>query len=388
MQKLRYRVEFLTPAFLGNAEQSGQWRTPPFKALLRQWWRAVWAAKHGFPGDIEAMRREEGRRLGNAWLDGDFRKSPVRLRLDKWSDGSETKGGWGRQEAESRSKVRHPEVRQSIGPLLYLGYGPLVNEAHATVLKRNAAIQAGESATLSIAAPASATDDLRTALGLMNAYGTVGGRSRNGWGSLALEPLDGTPDLNVPVAVTGEGDRHHCVRPWHEALDLDWPHAIGSDDSGPLVWLTRKPYENWKDLMRDFALLKIGLRTMFVFPNARPPHLGPLPRHWLSYPITKHRTRAWDGNARLPNSLRFKARRDAGNPARLRGAVFHVPCFPPARFKPDKHAIETVWEATHKLLDELTYPPDRRRYEMIGDPGRRDALKSSLDKLTLERAAE
>ena len=34
MQKMKYRVRFLTPAFLGNAEQSGQWRTPPFKAQL------------------------------------------------------------------------------------------------------------------------------------------------------------------------------------------------------------------------------------------------------------------------------------------------------------------------------------------------------------------
>lgn len=28
MTKLEYTVRFLTPAFLGNAEQSGQWRTP------------------------------------------------------------------------------------------------------------------------------------------------------------------------------------------------------------------------------------------------------------------------------------------------------------------------------------------------------------------------
>lgn len=41
MINLTYRVSFNTPAFLGNAEQQAQWRTPPFKALLRQWWRVV-----------------------------------------------------------------------------------------------------------------------------------------------------------------------------------------------------------------------------------------------------------------------------------------------------------------------------------------------------------
>jgi CRISPR-associated protein Cmr1 len=34
MKRLEYTVSFTTPAFLGNAEQAGQWRTPPFKALL------------------------------------------------------------------------------------------------------------------------------------------------------------------------------------------------------------------------------------------------------------------------------------------------------------------------------------------------------------------
>ena len=31
MQRMKHRIRFLTPAFLGNAEQSGQWRTPPLK---------------------------------------------------------------------------------------------------------------------------------------------------------------------------------------------------------------------------------------------------------------------------------------------------------------------------------------------------------------------
>ncbi len=45
MKKLEYQVAFTTPAFLGNADQQAQWRTPPFKALLRQWWRVVHAPK-------------------------------------------------------------------------------------------------------------------------------------------------------------------------------------------------------------------------------------------------------------------------------------------------------------------------------------------------------
>ncbi len=63
MRQMKYRIEFLTPAFLGNAEQSGQWRAPPFKALLRQWWRVVWAQRHRFKEKTRCDRSYSSRRL-------------------------------------------------------------------------------------------------------------------------------------------------------------------------------------------------------------------------------------------------------------------------------------------------------------------------------------
>ncbi len=107
--------------------------------------------------------------------------------------------------------------------------------------------------------------------------------------------------------------------------------------------------------------------------------------YWLSYPITKHRTRQW-GNARLPNSLRFKARPDEQRPGRLRGVIFHVPCLPPPAFGPKMNAIHHVWEKSHQLLDELcSEPGSSRTYRMIADEQRRSALKVRLDLITLER---
>src|SRR5690554_4603831 len=96
MKQLNYTVRFLTPAFLGNAEQEGQWRTPPFKALLRQWWRVAYAAEKNFSVDIASMRREEGLLFGHAWLEDDkneqgnkisARKSQVRIRLNSTEPG-------------------------------------------------------------------------------------------------------------------------------------------------------------------------------------------------------------------------------------------------------------------------------------------------------------
>ena len=390
MQRMKYRIRFLTPAFLGNAEQSGQWRTPPFKALLRQWWRVVRAQGAGY--DHRKLRETEGRLFGHAWLDDGHGKtwasrSKVRLRLDSWKNGDLR--SWNGLEQET---VTHPEVQRTgfkVGPHAYLGYGPFDGRGGTKLRKLNgkpnAAIQAGETSTLSIAAPESEIDVLRTALALMNAYGTVGGRSRNGWGSFMIEPFDDSPGVDASADTSrqgaGELDRSF-VRPWREALALDWPHAIGADDTGPLVWRTKESCTDWKALMRDLAILKIGLRTMFVFSSARPPH----DRHWLSYPITKHNFPAW-GNLRLPNSLRFKVRPDPDDPKRLRGVVFHVPCLPPRDFRPDSRAIENVWRKTHQLLDELSLPNEQpRRYTMIDNDERKRALKPNLDKLTLERS--
>jgi CRISPR-associated protein Cmr1 len=343
MKTFHLTVTFLTPAFLGDAEQSGQWRTPPFKALLRQWWRVAYAADHDFSADVAEMRREEGLLFGHAWLEDDHdergqkvaaRKSQVRIRLDQWEEG-------GLRSWQPLATVAHPEVRFRVGSDLYLGYGPvtLPRGSSQPKLKTNAAIQANESAKLSLAVPENQAPRIQQALWLMDRYGTLGGRSRNGWGSFTLTPANGAPQLNGQVP----------LRDWKECLKADWPHAIGKHKNGALIWQTAKAYDDWKLLMRDLAIIKIGLRTQFVFPNVAPPHQQPLERHWLAYPITRHTTRAFDRNARLPNSLRFKVRQTEDG--KLVGVIFHMPCLPPQEFRPDVQAIENVWERVHIFLD-------------------------------------
>jgi CRISPR-associated protein Cmr1 len=371
MKTLSYELRFTTPAFLGNAQQNGQWRTPPFKALLRQWWRVAFAAANGFPQNHAEMRRQEGILFGTA-ADASGNRSLVRLRLDKWALG--TLNRW-----DAMPTVAHPEVTFPVDSGLYLGYGPVVlpRGQRQPALKANAAIQANEAASFSLAFPAEHAELMSNALLLIDRYGAVGGRSRNGWGSFVLTPLAGTPTL------TGEPP----IRPWRDALGIDWPHAIGSNGSEPLVWTT-KAFPDWKQLMRELAIVKIGLRTQFMFPDAQPPHPSIEPRHWLSYPITTHTTRAWSRGARLPNSLRFKVRTSQNEPGKLIAAIFHVPCRPPAEFRPDPGAIERTWQAAHQLLDDLTNPPGARGYTSIIDEKRRAQLRTQLDLVTLARSPQ
>lgn len=383
MKKLEYQVSFTTPAFLGNAEQQAQWRTPPFKMLIRQWWRVAYAAEHGFNVDMAKMRREEGMLFGNAWLSHregnrevtDHRKSRVRIRLDRWDIGELST--W---DGLEQPAVHHPEVERTnykVGPHAYLGYGPLDGRGNTKLAKPNAAIQAGEAAKLSVAFPEEHASVVEHALWLIDRYGTVGGRSRNGWGSALLTPLNGTPNLAGRVP----------SRPYGEALKIDWPHAIGRDETAALIWTT-KPFDEWKQLMRELAIIKIGLRTQFVFPNVKPPHENVEPRHWLSYPITTHMTRVWDRGARLPNSLRFKVVPHKGDPKKCVGAIFHVPCRPPEAFRCDAAAIAKTWQAVYTLLDELTRPVQSRTYPSITDTNRREKLIEQLKAVTLARAPE
>ena len=352
MQVLQYRVKFLTPAFLGNAEQAGQWRTPPFKALLRQWWRV--AVARDFDYDASKIRCSEALLFGHAWLEGDrdrkgksvaARASMLRLRLGRWDIGKETKEHWRQKETGPNDRINHPEVQQPIGPLLYLGYGPLTagrNHPHPTLLKSTAAIQAGEEAELAVAAPSDHLDSIRSAFSMMSAYGTLGGRSRNGWGSVRF---------SIEEATVPRGRQVSKPRQWVDALQLDWPHAIGWDARGPLIWQTRESFMDWRSAMGELAKLKVGLRTQFKF-SAGPPHHQPLERHWLSYPVTRHAVQDWR-NLRLPNSLRFKVRPDAKDAGKLRGLMFHMPCRPPSSFRPRDHGrtIQGVWQKVHHYLD-------------------------------------
>ncbi|XSG85176.1 MAG: RAMP superfamily CRISPR-associated protein [Methylohalobius sp. ZOD2] len=344
MKTVTYQVSFVTPAFLGNAEQSGQWRTPPFKALLRQWWRVVWWNTCNNP-TLTELRRTEGNLFGVA-ADNQRNlssKSKVRIRLSRWDKGALK--SWNGME---QGTVKHPEVQKTgykVGPHAYLGYGPLDGRG-GTKLGKNvdSVIQDGEHADLRLAFPEKYSTQLYAALGLLHFYGTIGGRSRNGWGSFNLQPLEGAPELSPSLAET-------FLQDWQTALELDWPHAIGRDGRGPLIWRT-EAFDNWKQMMRQLAEIKIQLRTQFRFRNENPPHSSPLPRHWLSYPVTRHGTRAWPRNARLPNSLRFKVRQNASG--QCYGVIFHVPCSPPREFNPApyKADIQQVWQRVYGFLDD------------------------------------
>lgn len=354
MIKNIYRLQLASPAFLGDADQRGAWRTPPLKALIREWWRIAVAPELGY--DEQALRQREASLFGTAADDSrsDNQQSRIRLALQDWREGSLK--SWADVNPSDRGKpgadpkVRHPEVDFGggmIGSQLYLGYGPLqlAKGQPAPKLKDDKpALKDTESNLLKLAFPDIHAHEIGMAVGLAHWFGTIGGRSRNGWGSLAWQALDDSPTLQ---ALSKEAlQQTGCVRPLTRCLDLDWPHAIGNDGKGVLVWQSTQTFAHWREAMKFLAQTKIDFRFALGFTTGEnSPRVEP--RHVIAYPVTKHHVGQWGRNVRLANTLRFKLHAEADGT--LRALIYHTPCKPTL----PHHGVDLLdtWQQVHRHLD-------------------------------------
>jgi CRISPR-associated protein Cmr1 len=231
-----------------------------------------------------------------------------------------------------------------MAPETYLAYGPLhFNNG----LVNPPAINADEENQLTLIYPKSEQAVLWQSLQLIQWFGTLGGRSRNGWGSINLQGSDIKSELELSTLQS-------FSRPLAECLQLEWPHAIGSDEQGLLIWKTPER-DSWRLVMKDLAQTKIKFRTDLAFPLALPN--GFQQRHLLAYPVTHHRVNAWVGNDRLANQLRFKiARTEKG----FVGIIVHLPCAMPNQMSnklgnnaPSIEQQIKIWQSVHKSLISL-----------------------------------
>ena len=360
MRELTYQVSFNTPAFLGNAEQQAQWRTPPFKALLRQWWRVVKAPEVEY--DYRELLKRENDLFGSAGDDSGGGRSKVLLRLSRWDTGTLT-------ELPRMATHQHEEVKRNgqhvpVGTAVYLGFGPVTTQSN-----RNAIAPEAPAVTLKLRCPESEANNLRKTMQLAAWFGTIGSRARNGWGALHIEGegllgFDGLCDSKLADQATPRSLSASLT----DRLAGDWPHALGlCADGRPAVWRVvadkqlkpdGKPFftgfKDWKNVMERLAALKIGFRTQFKLDSGAP-HSRVEDRHILAYPVTNHGL-AGLPNARLASQMRFKVAKNKDG--QYFGLITHLPCaMPQAFFKPGnirppeiKHQIE-VWQQVHDFLN-------------------------------------
>jgi len=330
METRKYRVSFTTPAFLGNAEQGAQWRTPPFKALLRQWWRVAYASGQGFDIDPSDMLHEEGRLFGHAWLKKDVdekgksvaaRKSLVRIRLQ---DPEEGDNGWRRG------------TQKGVSPLpssIDYGYAwfGLINRGNGQ-LDRDAIKSVQDSSReglciLDLAFPETCADRLDQIITLVHAFGQLGSRSRGGWGGVHID--DVTPLSNRELLPYS--------RPWKSCLTTDWALSLASDENGPWIWQSRIECDRWVDLMKVVARNRKQVRTALKALHGRDL------RRALGFASGSHR---------MPSPLRWKPFINLNGKLQLR--VFAMPHRIPETAGQGllKVDLERAWKKVCEVLDD------------------------------------
>lgn len=330
MRKERYTIRFLTPAFLGDAEQDARWRTPPFKHLLREWWRVAWWSAHRNGGaSIAAMRREEGRLFGHAWLEDDrivdehgristvaARRSAVRIRLFHPDDDGAAKA----------KELWKGKTTQGVGPLkagdLSVGYAwfGLANRGGGQPDRRR--LEAGETRVLVLAYPEGHENDIQAAMNLAHSFGTLGSRSRGGWGSLHVD------DQTLFNAAQ--------LRPYTDSLEgclsRDWAATIAADDRGPWLWRSSQTFATWDKAIaqgaRDRRQVRIALKLDSDLRSA----LG------------------FASPGRMPSPLRWKVVRESqGLRLQVVAMPHRIPEEAGAKLAPDQ--LKRAWNVVRRELD-------------------------------------
>lgn len=326
MKPLRYTLSFTTPAFMGNAEQNAQWRTPPIKALLRQWWRVAYAADKNFAVQVDEMRHEEGLLFGHAWLENDrdthgdkvfARKSQIRIRL-VMPDG-QNGDAWGKG------------MQTGVAPLstgLETGYAwfGLINRGSGQPDRNALAIKPGESRRdLLLAVPDAASPRIERALQLIHHFGQLGSRSRGGWGSFALEDIEPLSTKQIEgYAQSLDG----CLR-------HDWPMSLCKDNAGLCLWKSKSTYPSWDKAMRVIAAERKNARTALKGLHGR--DLRPV----LGFATP----------GRMPSPLRWRVVPAASNQLTIQ--VFAMPTKIPEEGKQriDAAQVKAAWEKVIQTLD-------------------------------------
>ena len=244
---LRFTVEFVTPCFLGGADGNAELRVAPFKNLLRRWWRIA----NGKLSPEELWKKESR-------LFGSTEKDPDIIEFNRGKSKSEQK-----PESFGKSKV-DLEIEQSnvhfstelekseLKKFLYLGYGPV--QAKTSDTKKY--IKADSSIEIKLTIPNNEINMMINVLTLINLFGTIGSRSRKGFGSILISPKP----------VNEEGGFNLCnlkrlreeLPHLHEGIAnlcedrKNYPYYLACDEKGMCCWNTSQK-SSYNEVLEDMT---------------------------------------------------------------------------------------------------------------------------------------
>lgn len=357
--ELKFEVEFITPTFLGGADGNAELRTAPFKNLIRRWWRIanghlapeeLWKKESDLFGSTEKnpdIVAENRVRKSSEKETEIFGKSKVRVNILDTSNCSITTQ---KKLNFPDQKIEHPEVHRRIEVETYLGMGPVFWNKN---LKRQEYkvnyIQPGSKIDMSLFIPKNERENIIYVLSLIKYFGTIGSRSRNGWGSININPKENTAGTKFELVKLKDIELIDYTNIFNEKSKA-YPHGIGKNQKGILCWET--PLRTtWQECMKDLAGTYLDIRMAFKFTKTDKQKLEA--RHLLGYPVTHHGASIWDKeeskkiNTRLPSQLILKVIRKGTN---FSGLILHIPNLIPLKgFTPKEQ--KDIWKFIHDKLD-------------------------------------
>jgi CRISPR-associated protein Cmr1 len=310
LKELKIKLKFLTPAFLGGADGiTAELRPPSIKGMLRFWWRATRG------GDPE-MKAREAEIFGDAGDVGRTGAFSIQIRSD-FSGNSVSK-----EYLPRNNHTQYMVKGHQLNILEYLAYGTYTYQKNQ---KRNVFhreyVKPGFGFELIFRFPEKATEktieELYRALTLWLLFGGLGARSRNGFGSLAVEGASGHPVLGGLIRATPAGEFKKLV-----TVNVDWPDFSAFSKRARL-FKTKEVYSSW-----DACLARLGHAYREARLSLENKHNYNL-RQFLGAPIIVNKRQiSILGRRAKPYFLRV--RKEKGGYA---GYILYLPC----RYCSDEH---------------------------------------------------
>ncbi len=313
--ELKFEVEFITPAFLGGADGNAEIRTAPFKNLIRRWWRIangnlnsneLWQKESELFGSTEKNPETENKIFG---------KSKIELKIvnnfpcqDLYSNDSE---------------------KNKLNKFLYLGYGPISNKQAETrrFIKPNSKIP------MILTVPKNEKESFINILSLINLFGSIGSRSRKGFGSISIIPNE---DFKLSNLNKLKEDISSLFLEPSKMNIKNYPFCIGKDEKGVLCWNTITPKDTYEEVLNELTEIYRNVVKAAKEKSSNG-------RMILGSAVG---IKGIDEIKRIPSSLILKV---AKSGKKYTGRIFHLPFNINTEIKDQ----DKVWSAIYSCLDNL-----------------------------------
>ena len=230
MEKLEYEIEFITPAFIGGADQKAELRPASFMGLLRWWWRIL---KGWNNARVKELYEEEAEVFGGAGERSKAGRIWLRLKPKHLTSGNDLQRDFGIKWWFDR------EVRSLAGP--YAGIGYLFFSAY---MQKRDYLKPQSAFVLEIIGEEKYLQQAEVSLWALATLGGVGTRSRRGGGNINIVRYT-KRNMNF---IPREPVKDWFAAQYEKALDI-----LKGNSLIECVYISKKPFTKWQDALNSIG---------------------------------------------------------------------------------------------------------------------------------------